>query len=178
LSQIFRAQFKAGLKKLGLLDQGCPAWQQNWAVHTRQAGSGQTVLRYLARYVFRMALTNSRLEAFQNGQVTFRYRDNKTQQLRHLRLPAEQFIERFLQHILPKGFVKVRTYGLWSAAQQHRLAQVQDQLAPSSALPPLPPEDLSEPSADSPPEPPRCPHCKVGHMLFVREILPQRKRPP
>lgn len=178
LSQIFRAKFKAGLKKLGLLHPSCPCWQQDWDVHCRCAGSGQKVLDYLARYVFRIALTNSRLESLQNGQVTFRYRDNKTQQLRHLCLPAEQFIERFLQHVLPKGFVKVRSYGLWSATQQELLAKIQHQLIQAPPSPPLLTLDPPKPICCPSPNPALCPQCKLGHMLFVEEIAPQRKWPP
>jgi hypothetical protein len=178
LSQIFRAKFKAGLKKLRLLDPGCPCWYQKWDVHCRHAGSGEKVLDYLARYVFRIAITNSRLESIEHGEITFRYRDNNTQQRRHLRLPAQQFIQRFLQHVLPKGFVKVRTYGLWSAPQQEHLAHIQAQLAQAS------PADLptqTQPPAPASPAPtpgPLCPKCKLGHMLFIQEVAPERNRPP
>lgn len=177
LSRIFRAKFKAGLKKLHLLSPTDPCWQQNWSVHCRHAGSGQKVLDYLARYIFRIAITNSRLVALQQGQLTFRYRDNKTQQLRHVTLPAEQFIGRFVQHILPKGFVKVRTYGLWSASQHELLIQIQQQLtppAPPQPPPPPPSADISAPAALSL----LCPRCKQGRMIVIELILPQKNRPP
>lgn len=179
LSRIFRAKFKTGLKKLGLLQPSRACWQQNWNVHCRPAGSGQKTLDYLARYVFRIAITNSRLEALQDGQVTFRYRDNKTQQLRHLRLPAGQFIERFLQHVLPKGFVKVRTYGLWSATQQKLLATIQRQLTQQGpACPALPALQPACPGAGPAAQAFLCPQCKLGHMIFIQQIAPQRKWPP
>jgi hypothetical protein len=177
LSQIFRAKFKAGLSSLGLLAPTLTCWQQNWTVHCRHAGSGQKVLDYLARYVFRIAISNSRLEALQQGQVTFRYRDNKTQQLRHLTLPAEQFIDRFLQHILPKGFVKVRTYGLWSATQQELLAKIQQQLTATVPSQPLQCSPTAQPICSAAPNLTPCPQCKQGHMLFIQQIPPQRKPP-
>ena len=178
LSQIFRAKIKAGLKKLRLLDPNCPCWNQKWDVNCRHAGSGEKVLDYLARYVFRIAIANSRLEELENGEVTFRYRDNKTQELRHITLSAQEFIQRFLQHVLPKGFVKVRTYGLWSAAQQELLAKIQGQLDPASdARSTALAEPDRVPSASAP-ELTLCPKCKLGHMIFVREIAPERKRPP
>jgi len=178
LSRIFRAKIKAGLKRLRLLDPRCPCWHQPWDVHCRHAGSGQKVLDYLARYVFRIALTNSRLERLEGGQVTWRYRDNQTQQLRHLTLPAPEFIARFLQHVLPKGFVKVRTYGLWSATQQAQLARIQTQFTEGSPARALPRAE-SKPVAAAPETPcPLCPKCKLGHMVFVREVAPQRKWPP
>jgi hypothetical protein len=161
-----------------LLFTSCPCWNQKWDVNCRHAGSGEKVLGYLARYVFRIAIANSRLEKLEDGEVTFRYRDNKTQELRHLTLPAQDFIERFLQHVLPKGFVKVRTYGLWSAPQQELLAQIQAQLAePSPAPLPTLAEPQAAPLAESA-ECILCPKCMLGHMIFVREIAPERKRPP
>ena len=178
LSEIFRAKIKAGLKTLELLAPSCPCWNQKWDVNCRHAGSGEKVLGYLARYVFRIAIANSRLERLEDGEVTFRYRDNKTQELSHLTLPAQDFIDRFLQHVLPKGFVKVRTYGLWSAPQQELLAKIQAQLAEASPTPLAAlPEPQTAPSAESP-ERTLCPKCKLGHMIFVREIAPERKRPP
>jgi hypothetical protein len=178
LSRIFRAKFKAGLKKLGLLDPKAPCWKQKWDLHCRHAGSGQKVLDYLARYVFRIAIANSRLEKIEHGEVTFRYRDKKTQQLRHLTLPAQEFIQRFLQHVLPKGFVKVRTYGLWSAPQQERLAKIQAQLAQASHPPTLLLPEPQTVAATSPAQLTLCPKCKLGHMIFIQEIAPERKRPP
>jgi hypothetical protein len=171
LSQIFRAKIKAGLKKLGLLDLGSACWNQKWDVHCQHAGSGDQVLDYLARYVFRIAISNSRLEKIDQGEVTFRYRDNQTQQLHHLTLPAEDFIQRFLEHVLPKGFVKVRTYGLWSATQQPRLAQA------SLPQPPTRPQP-DRPAPPSPLDHTLCPKCQLGHMIFIPEIEPERKRPP
>jgi hypothetical protein len=79
-------------------------------VQIQHAGRGDKVLEYLGRYAFRIAISNSRLEKFENGQVTFAYRHNKTQELKHPTLPAQEFIRRFLRHVLPKGFVKVRSY--------------------------------------------------------------------
>jgi hypothetical protein len=178
LSEIFRAKFKAGLKKRRLLDESCPCWNQPWDVHCRHAGSGQKVLDYLGRYVFRIAMANSRLESIADGQVTFRYRDNKTQQVQHVRLPAEQFMERFLQHVLPKGFVKVRTYGLWSARQQPRLDKIQKQLTEVSTAASARDPDIAQSPSAPVPDRTLCPKCKLGHMIFVEEIPPQKERPP
>jgi hypothetical protein len=152
LSPIFRAKFRAGLKRLQLWNPAAGAWQQKWTVHCRHAGSGLKVLDYLARYVFRIAIANSRLERFAHGQVTFGFRDNKTQQLRHLTLSADQFIERFLQHVLPKGFVKVRTYGLWSAAQRAELSRIQQHLTAPAPAPSLPQPALVNPAPAPPAE--------------------------
>jgi Putative transposase len=66
------------------------------------------VLEYLSRYVFRVAITNSRLESIENRQVTFRYHDNRSQKICRVTLPAMEFMRRFLQHVLPRGYSKVR----------------------------------------------------------------------
>jgi len=176
LSKIFRAKFKDGLKKLGWWDVNCPCWNQEWDVHCRHAGTGQKVLDYLARYVFRIAIANSRLQSLELGQVTFSYRDNKSKELQHVRLSADDFIERFLQHVLPKGFVKVRSYGLWSGSQQELLAKIQAQLLEASPVQSLAvaATESTAPASD----PTLCPKCKLGHMIFVQEIQPERKRPP
>jgi len=180
LSVIFRAKMREGLRRAGLLDQvPSRVWRSAWVVHCQPAGSGRKVLEYLARYVFRVAITNSRLEAFDQDQVTFRYRDNRTQQMRRVTLPALEFNGRFLRHTLPKGFAKVRAYGLASASRRtacerlrRMLAGQTDVVTPASTPAPRPP---ATPSADSNT---LCPHCRIGHWV-VREILrPQRRFPP
>jgi hypothetical protein len=182
LSQIFRGKFRAALKPLGLLDQVDPiVWQQKWNVQIQHAGRGQKVLDYLGRYAFRVAISNSRLECFENGTVTFGFRDNKTHQLKHLTLKAEEFIQRFLQHCLPKGFVKVRSYGLWHANAVAKFQSAQKLLAlvPPAALP-LTTADRPLFAANSPAKAPLrlCPSCKSGHLILKGSVLPQRTRAP
>lgn len=180
LSKIFRGKFRAGLKKLGLLQEVPDAvWSQKWNVQIQHAGSGQKVLDYLGRYAFRIAISNSRLEAFADGQVTFGYRDNKTQQPRHVTVSAEEFIRRFLRHVLPKGFVKVRAYGLWSARAGDKLLKARALLAPagpsSTPLTQIASCSQADPSPANPPAPPQpCPQCKIGHLIWVRQL----PRPP
>jgi putative transposase/transposase-like zinc-binding protein len=177
LSEIFRAKLKAGLEDLKLLDPNCPCWEQKWNVHCRHAGSGDKVLDYLARYIFRIGISNSRLEKLHNGEVTFRYRNNKTQELCHTTIPAQEFIQRFLQHVLPKGFVKVRAYGLWSSSHKEQLLK-QQQLQQARQSEPLPTAPALKVLASPAEQPIRCPQCKIGTMQFVCQIAPQRKWPP
>jgi hypothetical protein len=173
LSKIFRAKMRDGLKEAQLLTklpQGFWAPTKKWVVHAQPAGTGEKVLDYLARYLFHIAISNSRLERLENGQVTFGYRDNATQQLTQVRLPAAEFVQRFLQHVLPKGFAKVRHYGLDSAACRHRHAQAMGLLAkapaaaaPCQALAP-PPQATGEEAAG-------CPRCGKGPLIWVGELL-------
>jgi hypothetical protein len=113
------AKVCAGLRRAGLLDPVPPSvWTTPWVVHAQHAGRGQQVLDYLGRYVFRVAISHSRLEQIADGHVTFRYRDNRTQEERRVTLTGVEFLGRFLQHVLPRGCAKVRYYGLWSAARR------------------------------------------------------------
>jgi len=176
LSKIFRGKFRAGLKKLGLLEQVPPSvWKEKWVVHCRHAGHGEKALDYLGRYVFRIAISNSRLERFENGQVTFRYRDNRTQQIKQVQISAAEFIRRFLQHVLPKGLVKVRSYGLWSATNANKLNNARTRLTLAPPSTPL----ATNLEASAPAAPLLiCPRCKSGHLILVASLLPERIRGP
>ena len=180
LSVIFRAKVCAALNQAGWLDQ-TPAkvWKTNWVVHCQPAGSGHKVLDYLGRYVFRIAIANSRLEQIEDGQVTFRYRDSRSQQIRPVKLPALEFIARFLQHVLPRRCAKVRYYGIWSSSCRKQLDQAHallDALQTSSAELTLVLPAPQTGAIVAPPDP--CPHCRVGRLIVVEVLLPQRKVPP
>jgi hypothetical protein len=175
LSKIFKGKFRAGLKKLGFLDQvPSVVWEQKWNVQIQHAGRGEKVLDYLGRYAFRIAINNSRLEHFQDGQVTFAYRHNRSREIKHLTLSAEDFIARFLQHVLPKGLVKIRSYGLWSSTQADKLQKARTLLQASQPGASLATPVL-ESRADSStltPAPRLCPKCKRGHLIWVCELPP------
>jgi hypothetical protein len=99
-------------------------WRRQWCSYCKPYGKGQdAVLNYLARYVFRIALTNRRLMAMDETHVTFRYKDHKTAQWRTVRLEGVPFLRRFFFHVLPKGFHKVRYYGLWHPCKRDRQAR-------------------------------------------------------
>ena len=179
LSVIFRAKVCAGLRRAGLLDQVPPAvWTTPWVVHAQQAGRGQQVLEYLGRYVFRIAIANSRLERIADGHVTFRYRDNRTQEERHVTLTGVEFLERFLQHVLPRGCAKVRYYGLWSAARRADRTHARDLLGALALPAPATVTTSVAPSPSPSPTPPPCPYCAHGHLILIAVIRPQRKVPP
>ena len=173
LSKVFAAKVRDGLKGAGLLPQvPSQAWSQKWVVHAQPAGSGQKVLEYLGRYVFRIAITHSRLESLQEGQVTFRYRNNKTQQIQRVRLPVAEFIKRFLEHILPRGLPKVRHYGLDSAAARQRHVSAKALLSSTSASPQ--PGELAQPSNRSVSVAEklwRCPQCRTGQLRLLGKLV-------
>jgi len=100
------------------------AWNRAWCSYSKPYGTGKdAVLRYLARYVFRIAITNHRLVSMDESHVTFRYKDRDTDQWKIERLEGIQFLRRFLLHVLPKGFHKVRYYGLWHPCKRDRQAR-------------------------------------------------------
>jgi hypothetical protein len=99
-------------------------WRREWCSYCKPYGKGQdAVLNYLARYVFRVALTNRRLIAMDESHVTLRYKDHDTGQWKTERIEGVQFLRRFLFHVLPKGFHKVRYYGLWHPCKRDRQAR-------------------------------------------------------
>jgi hypothetical protein len=185
LSKLFRAKFRDELKKTELFEQ-VPAkvWKQKWVVHCKAVGSGEAALKYLAPYVFRVAISNSRIVKVEEGKVTFRYTASDDGQTKYVTVTAEEFMRRFLQHVLPKGFVKVRYYGLFSPSYRPLLHRVR--LALVDRLPPLPPQSEPESKAQGPapkaePTSPEqavpCPQCGRP-MRLVETLKPKRGRPP
>jgi len=177
LAMLFRAKLQSALRQTDLYAQVVPAtWQQAWVVDCRAVGSGAAALKYLAPYIFRVALSNNRIISVQNDRVTFRYRDGKTKQIRTCTLPALTFMSRFLQHVLPKGFVKVRYYGLFSHRQRQLMVQLQQRLLPatpiSTALVPTPPRE----AALTAPRAVVCPGC--GQPMVAAVLYPARSRSP
>lgn len=179
-SVIFHAKICAAVKQAGVLEQVPSAvWKKPWVVHAQPAGRGGQVLEYLGRDVFRIAISNSRIARIADGQVTFRYRDNRSQQMRRVTIPALEFLARVLQHVLPRGCTKVRYDGIWSSARRQHLDQARALLGgvpipDTAAAVPV----ASLPDSALPPVPSTCPHCRVGHLIVIDVLRPQRKVPP
>ena len=183
LSRLFRAKFRDALQKTGLFDL-VPAetWTKEWVVHCQPVGSGVTALKYLAPYILRVAISNNRIVKLADDQVTFGYKDPNTGKNRHCTVTAEEFIRRFLQHVLPKGFVKVRYYGFFSHSKRHLLHRIR-QLLQHWVTTRSPDETEAGPVAKPKTKPSvpdqahRCPQC--GRVMRLIETLkPQRRRPP
>jgi hypothetical protein len=183
LSPIFRAKFRDELKKTQLLDQvNAEAWKKNWVVHSEQVGTGEAAFKYLAPYVFRVAISNRSLLKLEDGRVTFKYKDSATDQIRLHTVPAEEFIRRFLQHVLPSRFVKVRYYGLMSPGNRELLAKARELLG--APVPNTNSTDREAPKTTEPdlnikerPAAPCCPNC--GSVLtLIRELKRMSGLPP
>jgi hypothetical protein len=116
-------------------------------------------LEFLAPYVIRVAISNRRLVKLENDQVIFHYRVADTGQIKLCTLSAEAFIHRFLQHVLPKSFVKVCYFGFFAPSCRKRLATLRKQLE-HKCLENLGESETTPEPADSTPEPKlRCPNC-------------------
>jgi hypothetical protein len=117
LSLVFRGQFRDLLAREGLREAVDPSvWRRDWVVHCQPAGDGRQSLRYLAPYVFRVAIGDHRIVACDSGRVTFTYRKVGSKRRRKMTLEAPEFLRRYWQHVLPSGFPKVRHYGFLSPA--------------------------------------------------------------
>jgi Putative transposase/Transposase zinc-binding domain len=193
LGEVFRGKFHEGLKQLFrrhmLSLEGSLEWlaqprsfaqflrlihRHKWIVDVRKPfGGPEHVLHYLARYTHRVAISNHRLISMQDGKVTFRWKDYAHGgKKRKMTLAAEEFIRRFLLHVLPKGLVRIRYYG-WMAnrCRRERAAQCRALLGEEAATPPATPGAISAPR--------QCPFCggavEVIEMIVPRELSRYRR---
>jgi hypothetical protein len=153
-----------------------PLKRKNWFVYTRPPFAGpEAVLAYLARYTHRVAISNTRLIALDERGVTFRYKDYRRDgQARYgtMTLSADEFIRRFLLHVLPKGFHRIRHYGLLaSAGCKTNIARARQLMAaPMAEVDPPAVHDTADPNATTDHRPP-CPCCG-GRMIIVEVFAP------
>ncbi|MGQ3302538.1 IS91 family transposase [Reyranella sp.] len=182
---IVRARFRDAFTGL------CPhvdvprhVWQIPWVVHISPWRDGeQAVLEYLARYVFRIAITDRRILAVNPDTVTFRYNDRAADRQRTETVPGHEFIRRFLQHVLPTGFHKVRYYGLWHPSRRDHVSNLRNLLllqqpAATPGAHADPPDQRYLPDLDTSLEPRLCPHCQTGHLRLLCRLSPARPRGP
>jgi hypothetical protein len=195
LSRVFRGKFLAGLRSAladgklllpgrlaGLAKASVHAawwsslYAKEWVVYAKRPFGGPAqVLKYLARYTHRVAISNSRLVELRDGRVTFRYKDYADgHRPKTMTLDADEFLRRFVQHVLPSGFVKVRHYGLLANRQrEHRLALCRRLLLVANVAAAIPDADEA---AIEPAQPRCCPHCG-GAGLVYRELTPAEPTP-
>jgi hypothetical protein len=148
--------------------------KKNWIVYAKKPfGSPQTVLDYLGRYTHRVALSNDRILSLQNGQVTFSYRDRKDgDRKKTMTLDAPEFIRRFLLHVLPNGFMRIRHFGfLANRAKKHALPQCRKLLGLNPALPEIAKNSAHDLLLElTGIDLNRCPRCQQGTMIVVGEL--------
>ena len=165
LSIVFHAKFRDILRREGLLNLVAPAvWSRDWVVHSQAAGDGRASLRYLAPYVFRVAIGDRRIVSCDDGKATFAYRRVGSNRPRRMTLDAIEFLRRFLQHVLPAGFPKVRHYGFLSPSSATSIEAVRwlITLHNGAVLTPVA-KQTEEPATHLSP---RCPACG-GPLCFL-----------
>ena len=183
-SILYRAKFLALLADAGLLDEarklvGKQSWivgKQSWIVHSQPVGDGRQAMRYLAPYVYRVALSNRRLVKCEPGpdglgRVTFTYRKTGSRRWRAMTVTAEEFIRRFLQHVLPRGFQKVRHYGF--AHPRYRVDGEWLKMLVTTTLHLVYVLVVAVRPLERPYRP-RCPHC--GAELAFERFVPAREQ--
>jgi len=198
LREVFRGKFVDALKQafhkgelrfpenLKLLSQPQifaawlrPLYRQDWVVYLKPPfGGPQYVLHYLGRYTHRVAISNHRLVSLADGQVTFRWRDTAhPNEQKLMTLSVDEFLRRFLLHILPKGFVRIRNFGFLANRRRTPLLPLCFQLLGATQEPPA---EEHAPAAEDAPDLYRCPQCggrmKVIERLTAAEI--QLRSPP
>jgi len=191
LSKVFRGKFVAGLKRLfrrgGLRFHGQlrtladskmfqrflrQLFRQNWVVYSKRPfGGPEHVLQYLARYTHRVAISSHRLIEFGNGRVVFRWKDyaggNKQ---RTMGVSADEFLRRFLLHVLPHGFVRIRHFGFLTNRSRAVLVPLCQRLLSELPRERAPGKDLTSPSTQW-----LCPRC-AGPMIIIERLTAQQIR--
>jgi hypothetical protein len=167
MSKIFKAKFRDEMTK-SHLDSHIPeeVWNQEWVVHCQPVGAGAHSVKYLAPYVFKVAISNSRIIKVEDHKVLFKYKKPKSNRWRTMRLDVMEFMRRFLQHVLPSGFMKVRHYGFLSPGASVPLEKIEALIELSFGFVITKPEIEIEPF-----DPPICNHCG-GRLKYVASIIP------
>jgi hypothetical protein len=164
LSPIYRALFKEAMRHAGLLEHIDPqVWTIPWNVHSRANHHGHSAFTSLAPYVFRVAISNSRIVSLTDRTVTFTSRKPGSARPRTTTLDVMEFLRRFLQHVLPDGFMKVRHFGFLHASCAVPLATIRlmmMQVHPSDGQPPQ--------RTPPPPRAARCPTCGAPMRVVMR----------
>lgn len=175
LAVLFRATFRDELKKaalFSLVDE--QVWHKDWVVHCEPVDRGQEAFRYLAPYIFRVAISNHRILTLAEGEVTLQYKESATDQVKTSPVPAEECMRRFLQHVLPDRCVTVRYDGLRSPSNRPRLTQARQWLGSSAVETKTSAQGraVTDPTAA-----PRCPRCG-STLILVHTRRPTGRLPP
>jgi hypothetical protein len=173
LSKVFRAKFRDQLGQLGVLASiPSTVWEVGWNVNCQAIPTAEAALNYLAPYIFKVAISDSRIVKVEDDQVTFRYRKPHSQRQRTMTLPVFEFMRRFLQHVLPTGFMKIRYYGVLSPSASLPLEEVKARIELAFGFTLTIPDTAVTPATVL-----RCPLCG-GALLYQYSVIPRRERTP
>jgi len=167
MSKIFKAKLRDIIKSSKLYHQvDSDVWNQDWIVNCQAIGSAQRSLKYLAPYVFKVAISNSRIVKLENRTVFFKYRKHKSNRWRTMSLDVMEFMRRFLQHVLPTGFMKIRYYGFLHPASSLSLEKIATLIELAFGFEIITPKVVLKP-----PEPMTCSSCSASLVLRA-SVLP------
>jgi len=174
LSRMFRGKMKAALREAGLMEKVPPeVWTQEWVVHCKPVGDGRHIMKYLGAYVFRVAISNARVVAYDGRNVTFKYQKVRSSKWKKMTLPAIEFMRRYLQHVLPGGFMKVRHYGFLSPNFGVPIQKIRELICVLYELLRNAPVRIRPPNQ---PRPLKCSRCSAV-MKWVRYLPPVSASP-
>ena len=172
MSIVFRAKYIAAITKAGILipqKLKHDLYKKPWVVYAKPSyGNRETLIKYLARYAYKTAITHHRIISYSERSVSFKYKDYRHKNLiKIMTLSSWEFVRRFTQHILPKGFCRIRHYGILNGSWKSKIftnASVKK-------------KDWKEIWEDKGLEINKCPHCKKGILILKEEIQPKRGPP-
>lgn len=167
LSPIIRAKFKAEMIKADKLEEiPSQVWETDWNINCKAVGNAEYSIRYLAPYVFKVAISDSRIVSVNDRIVTFRCKKEKSNRLRTVSLDVMEFIRRYLTHVLPSGFMKIRYYGFMNSNCSVSVKEISDLIELANGF------ELESPKVKLEPlKPLYCPVCG-GKMKYVASVLP------
>jgi hypothetical protein len=167
MSKIFKAKFRDEMRKSNLhTDIPEEVWDQEWIVNCQPVGASAHSVKYLSHYVFKVAISNSRIVKVEDHKVFFKYKKPKSNRWRTMRLDVMEFMRRFLQHILPTGFMKIRYYGFLSPGSSVPLEKISALIELSFGF------QITKSKINVEPfDPFICSHCG-GRLIYVASILP------
>ena len=145
----------------------------NWVVYIKKPfTSPQNLIKYIARYIHRIAIANKRILKLENGYVTFSYKDYAdSNKIKTITITAVEFIRRFMLHILPEGFMRIRQYGFLSnAAKKKKLARIRKIIQEMPNIKNETHNDKGNNEDTAPHNPFECPHCKKGTLIKYKEV--------
>jgi len=166
MSKIFKAKFRNEMRK-SELDSQIPSevWNQAWIVNCQAVGASENGFKYLAPYVFKVAISNSRIVKVQDRKVFFKYKKPHSNRWRIMTLDVMEFLRCFLQHVLPTGFMKIRYYGFMSPGSSVSLEKIATLIEVAFGFAIEAPKTEIEPF-----KPSTCANCG-GNLKYVASVL-------
>jgi hypothetical protein len=180
LSRVFRGKFMERLKNSFTLEKSFvrELYKTDWVVYAKEPFAGpDQVVEYLGRYTHKVAISNHRIVSISDDGVAFHWRDYRDNREKIMQLSGVEFLRRFCQHILPRGFVRIRHYGLLSTSHRGDLRRLQSGFG---IIVPQKPEkkiwkDICRQHLNYDPD--LCPKCEKGKMITIERLLPGRSPP-